>query len=49
MEHDTTPLGFVFAGSHDSVPFNVIVTGSLAAGRPVYLSIRVACTMVASL
>ena len=44
--HDATPLGFVMTGPHDWVPFSVIVTGSLAAGKPVYWSIRVACTVV---
>ncbi len=35
--HCATPLAFVMTGppGHDCVPFRVIVTGSLAAGRPV--------------
>ena len=33
--HGAIPLAFVMTGPHDCVPFSVIVTGSLAAGRPV--------------
>ena len=35
--HDATPLASVMTVTHDCVvvPFSVIVTGSLAAGRPV--------------